>query len=64
VSKKAFKWNPEIGAHGIIVTVPDALELEQPVVKLVAITLYCPEFVAIKDATLPGLATPEGAVQE
>jgi hypothetical protein len=45
-----------------IVTVPDALVLEQLVVVLVMTTLYCPAVVVVKLATLPGLVTPAGGV--
>ena len=48
--------------EAFIVTVPDALVLEQPVVVLVMTTLYCPAVEVVKLATLPGLVTPAGGV--
>jgi hypothetical protein len=45
-----------------IVTVPDALVLEQPVVVLVITTLYGPAVLVVKLATLPGSVTPAGVV--
>ena len=47
---------------GFNITVPLAEVLEHPVAVLVMITLYDPETVAEKDATLPGLVAPVGTV--
>jgi hypothetical protein len=47
---------------GLIVTVPEAEVLIQPVAVLVIITLYTPAIVVVKVATLPGLAAPVGTV--
>jgi hypothetical protein len=47
----------------LIVAVPLAEVLEQPVVGFVMITLYDPVTVVVNEATFPGFVTPAGTVQ-
>jgi hypothetical protein len=48
--------------NGSNVTIPEALELTQPVIELVITTLYVPSIVVVKLATFPGFVANPGTV--